>query len=314
MRVLRLILCTLLCLMAGQAWASDAVGMRSAVLPMQPKRIVVLDFLLAESLAALNVTPVGMVDPNRYREWIGYDIPRFTHVLDVGTRQQPSLEAMARLKPDLILGVTFRHAALFDAFERIAPTVLFNFNSNDQQVNQLDHVLRVFDAVADITDHRAAGHAVKQGLQAALAADRARLAAAGLSGKRVAVLQELGLQDMYWSYTTNSMAGGIAQALGLALWPHWPSKEGTTFISSENLLNQPDLSVLLISATGPEVGLAQKLVSPIWRFVPARTEGRIALMPRNIWGFGGPVSAATLAQHMTDALLAAAQGQGVSPR
>lgn len=306
--MMRALLLTLLCWWMGAALAADVVGMRSATLPQQPQRIVVLEFMFAESLAALNVTPVGMVDPSRYREWVGYDHARFIHVPDIGTRQQPSLEAIARLKPDLIVGLTFRHAALFDSLQRIAPTVLFNFYASDMQVNQLDHALRIFDRFAGLVGRASEGKKVQQDVQAALASDRARLRDAGLTGQRLAVLQELGLQDMYWSYTANSMAGGVAQALGVKLWPHWPTKEGTTFVSSEDLLKQSDLSVLLISATGPEVGIAQKLASPIWRFVPARTSGHMALMPRNIWGFAGPMSAVQLSHHMRDAMLQAARG------
>jgi ferric hydroxamate transport system substrate-binding protein len=285
--------------------SGNVISMRSAVLPAKPKRVVVLEFMLAESLATLDVTPVGMVDPARYREWIGYDLPRFTHVVNVGTRQQPSLEAIARLKPDLILGVSFRHAVLFDQLTRIAPTVLFEFNARDLQVNQLQHMLNVFSALATITGHDSIGQQVKHSLQNALAADRKRLADAGLSGKHIAILQELGLQDRYWAYTTNSMAGGVAQSLDISLWPNWPTREGTTFVTPEDLLKQTELSVLLISATGSGVGLAQKLTSPIWPFVPANKTGRIALMPRNIWGFGGPMSATQLSQHMTDGILAA---------
>lgn len=308
----RTFLLGLLACLAGTAAAAEVVGTRSTTLPQQPQRIVVLDFMFAESLAALDITPVGMVDPDRYREWVGYDNARFLNVPSVGTRQQPSLEAIARLKPDLIVGLTFRHAALFDVLQRIAPTVLFNFYANDMQVNQLDHALRIFDNFAALIGRAPAGQKVQQAVQAALAGDRTRLQEAGLGGQRLAVLQELGLQDMYWSYTANSMAGGIAQALGLKFWPHWPTKEGTTFVSSEDLLKQSDLSVLLISATGPEVGIAHKLTSPIWRFVPARTSGHMALMPRNIWGFAGPMSAVQLSHQMRDALLQAARGVPIS--
>ncbi|QRX84983.1 iron-siderophore ABC transporter substrate-binding protein [Glaciimonas sp. PAMC28666] len=314
LRKVFLLFSSCLILASAQAVASDQIGMRSAVLPDHPKRIVVLEFLFAESLAALDLTPVGMVDPDRYREWIGYDNPRFSQVVDIGTRQQPSLEAIARLKPDLIVGVTFRHAALFDAFERIAPTVLFNFNATDHHVNQLDHALKLFDTFAIITGRAAAGKKVEQNVQTALASDRARLVAAGLAGKRLAVLQELGLQDMYWAYASNSMAGGIALKLGLSLWPNWPTKEGTTFVSSEDLLKQSDMHVLMISATGPEVGLAQKLNSPIWRYVPARRAGHVALVARNIWGFGGPMSAIKLSHQLTEAMLAAGRGDAPSIR
>ena len=305
----RALLLAVLCWLAGPALAGGVVGMRSAVLPPQAQRIVVLDFIFAESLAALDITPAGMVDPDRYRAWVGYDNARFAQVPDVGTRQQPSLEAIARLKPDLIVGLTFRHAALFDVLQRIAPTVLFDFYATDMRVHQLDHALQVFDSFAGLIGRAADARRVQQQVQAALAGDRARLAAAGLGGQRVAVLQELGLQDMYWAYTGNSMAGGIAQALQLRLWPDWPTREGTVFVSSEDLLKQADASLLMISATGPEIGLAQKLQSPIWRFVPARTAGHMALMPRNIWGFGGPMSAVRLSRQLTDSMLEAAKSR-----
>ena len=108
------------------------------------------------------------------------------------------------------------------------------------------------------------------------------------------------------------MAGGIAQALNLRLWPDWPTREGTAFVSSEDLLKQADASVLMISPTGPGIGLAQTLQSPIWRFVPVRTAGRMALMPRNIWGFAGPMSAVRLSHQLTDSMLDAAKGAAIS--
>ena len=116
-------------------------------------------------------------------------------------------------------------------------------------------------------------------------------------------------QLLYWPYAANSMAGGIRQALNLRLWLDWPTREGTAFVSSEDLLKQADASLLMISATGPEIGLAQKLQSPIWRFVPARTAGHMALMPRNIWGFGGPMSAVRLSHQLTDSMLEAAKSR-----
>ena len=116
-------------------------------------------------------------------------------------------------------------------------------------------------------------------------------------------LQELGLPDRYWAYTGNSMAGGVAKQLGVSLWPAKATREGTTYLTSEDFLTRPQTSVLLTSATGPEVKLDAKLDSPVWRFVPARREGRVMLVERNVWGFGGPMSALKLSHAMTEALL-----------
>lgn len=293
-----------LCALAVTTHASAAlIGMRSKTLPAAPKRVVVLEFMQAEMLAALGLTPVGMVDAELYPQWIGYDAPRFAHVADVGTRQQPNLEAIARLKPDLIIGLSYRNAPLFGVLDRLAPTVLFEFTSGRLADNQLDHMLAVFDSLAAITSRVEQARKVRQTLDAALARNHARLAAAGLSGRRFVLLQDLGLTDRYWAHTGNSMAAGVARRLGLNTWPAAPSREGLRYVSTADLLPLAGTDVLLASLTGPEVGLAAKLASPVWRHVPAWRDGRVALMERNIWGFSGPMSAIAYADRFTEMLL-----------
>ncbi|MBN3821962.1 ABC transporter substrate-binding protein, partial [Paraburkholderia sp. Se-20369] len=112
------------------ALANPVVSQASARMPARPLRVVALEFMFAETLAALDITPVGMVDTAFYPGWLGYDNARFAHVTDVGSRQEPGLEAIAAVKPDLIIGVGFRHAPIFEALDRIAPTILFQFSPN----------------------------------------------------------------------------------------------------------------------------------------------------------------------------------------
>jgi iron complex transport system substrate-binding protein len=145
--------------------------------------------------------------------------------------------------------------------------------------------------------------AVEAQLDAGLARNAARLSAAGRAGERIALLQELGLPDRYWAYTGNSTAAGLARALGLVPWPKKPTREGTIYVTSADLLTQRDLAILFVTATALDVPLSAKLDSPVWRFVPAWREHRIAMIERNIWGFGGPMSALKLADVMTDTML-----------
>ncbi len=231
------------------------VSQASPSLPTQPTRIVVLEFMFAEDLAALGLTPVGMADPGYYPVWIGYDEARLASVPDIGTRQEPSLEAIAAAKPDLILGVGLRHAPIFAALERIAPTVLFkygpNFTEDGARVTQLDWSRKILRTIGCLTGREAAAHAVEAKVDAGFARDAQRLAQAGRRGEQVAWLQELGLPDRYWAFTGNSTAAGVAQALGLALWPAAPTREGTSYVTSEDLLKQPKLTVMFVSATEP---------------------------------------------------------------
>ncbi|MBN3754903.1 iron-siderophore ABC transporter substrate-binding protein [Paraburkholderia sp. Tr-20389] len=287
--------------------ANPTVTQASDTLPAHPKRIVVLEFMFAEALLSLDITPAGMVDTAYYPSWIGYGVERMQSVPDVGTRQEPSLEAIAALKPDLIIGVGFRHAPIFGALKSIAPTVLFQFSPDmkldGEMATQLEWARRIFDTIGCMTGRMVQAQAVERQLDEGLARDAKRLADAGRTHADFALLQELGLPDRYWAYTGNSMAGGVAKQLGLTLWPAQPTREGTRYVTSEDLLRRPQTSVLLTSATGPEVKLDAKLDSPVWRFVPARRDGRVTLVERNVWGFGGPMSALKLSHALTDALL-----------
>lgn len=286
------------------AAVNDVIGLRSHDLPVAPKRVVVLEFVFAESLAALDLIPVGVVNSQLYPDWIGYDAQRLRAATDVGTRQQPSLEAIAKLKPDLIIGMTYRHAALFDALKRIAPTVLYEFTPPDFKTDQLTQTLAIFDSLATITGRKAQGAEVKRALFAKLAANQQRLKAAGLSGQTFTFVHDLGLTDNFWTFTSNSMAGGLARELGLSIWPNQPSKEGVDYVTTAQLLTRPASSNLLfITNSDADVGLNAKLVSPIWKNIPARRAGNMILIERNIWSFGGPMSAARLADAITDSLL-----------
>ncbi|WP_107314822.1 ABC transporter substrate-binding protein [Burkholderia metallica] len=286
---------------------NPVVSQASATMPVRPQRVVALDFMFAESVIALDLVPVGMADTAFYPGWLGYRSDLLANVTDIGSRQEPGLEAIAAVKPDLIIGVGFRHAPIFEALDRIAPTILFQFSPNVSDggvpVTQLDWMRRIFRTIGAVTGRDARAQAVEAQLDAGIARNAARLAAAGRHGERIALLQDLGLPDRYWAYTGNSTSAGLARALGLDPWPRKPTREGTLYVTSADLLRQRELAVLFVTASGLDVPLSAKLDSPVWRFVPAMKEHRIALVERNIWGFGGPMSALKLADVMTDTML-----------
>lgn len=286
------------------ARAADLVFRRSAHLPEPAQRVVALEFLIAEMLASVGLPPVGMSDPRLYPGWIGVASDRLKGAADVGTRQQPSLEAIARLKPDLILGVSYRHAPLFDVFEGIAPTVLFDF-APEPPATRLDSAFALQTMIGGYVGHRAQAEQANAEVSAGIARDAARLAEAGRAGRRLVMLQELGGQDTYWVFTADSLSAGLAERLGLRFWPPDRSSEGVRPLTSEDLLALDDADVMLASMTGPAVTLDAKTRSAAWQRVPALRAGRVGLIERNIWNFGGPGSALRLSNRITETILRA---------
>ncbi|EZP27982.1 Iron ABC transporter substrate-binding protein [Microbacterium oleivorans] len=108
--------------------ASAASGTRavehargSADVPDAPNRVVTLEPLELDTAVAVGITPVGAAVAGNVTS-----IPAYLGAKDVtpvGTVPEPDLEAIAALKPDLILGTESRHSELYEQLNAIAPTV-----------------------------------------------------------------------------------------------------------------------------------------------------------------------------------------------
>ncbi|WP_325948329.1 ABC transporter substrate-binding protein [Pseudomonas putida] len=113
--------------MAGETKVFENRFGKSEV-PTSPRCIVSLhDLSITTQLLELGVTPCGSTG----RKKLFSDVlfrgaqPRFdTHEIQyIGSQQAPDLEAIAALKPDLIIGLSY-HADLREKLARIAPVVL----------------------------------------------------------------------------------------------------------------------------------------------------------------------------------------------
>ncbi|WP_344586446.1 iron-siderophore ABC transporter substrate-binding protein [Actinomadura vinacea] len=98
-------------------------AMGEAKVPETPKRIVVLDTDKLDTLKTLGMTPVGTVLPGEAAGMPKYLGGEFAKVKVVGTTQEPDVEGIAALRPDLILGSKFRQEKFYRELSKIAPTV-----------------------------------------------------------------------------------------------------------------------------------------------------------------------------------------------
>ncbi|MEE1787505.1 iron-siderophore ABC transporter substrate-binding protein [Streptomyces sp. SP17BM10] len=98
----------------------------TAEIKSRPKRVVVLDSGELDDVTLLGITPVGAVSPHMKTEggFPDYLKDKIKDTKDVGPMNEPNLELIASLKPDLILSSKVRHAKVYDQLNAIAPTVL----------------------------------------------------------------------------------------------------------------------------------------------------------------------------------------------
>ncbi|MEV0378593.1 iron-siderophore ABC transporter substrate-binding protein [Nonomuraea sp. NPDC050643] len=103
-------------------------AMGQTVIPAQPKRVVALDQSFVDAVLTLETPVVGYTTyrsiDDKLPDYLGTVAEQYgKEATPVGTLEQPSLEKVMALKPDLIVSAKVRHEALYDKLSKIAPTV-----------------------------------------------------------------------------------------------------------------------------------------------------------------------------------------------
>jgi ABC-type Fe3+-citrate transport system substrate-binding protein len=182
-----------------------------------PKRVVALEWTYAEDLLALGIQPIGVTDIKGYKEWVNVKPDLAADVADIGTRQEPNLEMIASLKPDLIIGVAFRHKAIFDKLNAIAPTLIFDPYPAEGSGDQYQEMEQTFSTIGEALDKKAEAKADLEHVQATYTDAAAKLKAANKEGAEYLLVQAFSGENApaLRLFTYNSMAAQILNKISL---------------------------------------------------------------------------------------------------
>ncbi|CDR23813.1 ABC transporter substrate-binding protein [Staphylococcus schweitzeri] len=111
----------------------DALGTEK--ITKNPKRIVVLEYSFADYLASLNVKPVGIADDGNAKNITKTVRDKIGKYESVGSRPQPNMEVISKLKPDLIIADVSRHKKIKAELNKIAPTIMLVSGTGDYNAN-----------------------------------------------------------------------------------------------------------------------------------------------------------------------------------
>ncbi len=106
-------------------------AMGATKVPVSPQRIVTLDGSAIENVLALGGKPVGTVLNGSLDEQPAYLRESLADTKLLGSFEQPNLEKILALKPDLILGDKGISENIYPQLSQIAPTVLAEYNASD---------------------------------------------------------------------------------------------------------------------------------------------------------------------------------------
>lgn len=247
-------------------------------IPAEPKRIVTLDPLitlgmLIELEAPVVATPYMAITENEI-----LDVVKTKKMIDLGNPKEPSLERLAVLKPDLIIGSVEAHASIYDQAARIAPTVLFKHMDWKKYLERL----------SEVTGREGAANAALATYEIRVAAIRERM-----KDKKITVSTVRFAPDRFVVFVD----GPDAYAPFAVLREAGVKRTDYETVTDRTIVKRPDWEelanldgdvLLYVSASGfekaPDDALEKQVTgNPLWQLLPAVQAGRAHRVDRGPW-------------------------------
>ncbi len=168
-----------------------------------PEKVVILTNEGTEALLAMGVTPAGAVQSWLGEPWYDHISDQMADVQVVGTESEVNVEAIAALKPDLIIGNKMRQEKVYEQLKAIAPTVFSETLRGDWQEN--------FNLYAKALNREEKGKKVIDDFESRMASLKDSLG--DKANKEVSVVRFMaGMTRVYY---TDTFSGVIFDKLGL---------------------------------------------------------------------------------------------------
>lgn len=257
-------------------------AMGTTLVPVRPERVVVIDTTPLDAAIALGIEPVGTI---RYGAPPGYLEDRVSDIEVVGQYNQPNLEAILRLKPDLILGAKSISEQIYPRLSQIAPTVFTEGAGRDWDWK---NNFRLFATA--LGESEQAEQLLTDYQQTAT--DLINAVEPAPENITVSVLTTI--PEGLVAHTPTSFSGSILQELGFAR-NTVQANDAQFFVRLSNEdLEGPDGDIIFLLHS-PEWETADKsefINHPIWSRLKAVQQGAVCEVAADVWGSGRSILAA----------------------
>lgn len=276
---------------AGPVTVTDGRG-KAVTLPGPAQRVVGLEWGEVEMLVTLGVMPVGVADVAGYGTWVSA-AKLDASVKDVGTRGEPSVDSIVALRPDLVVMEIEGESTLVGQLEKFVPVLV---TKGSDAGRNLDRMREDFTMIAQAVGRTERARTVLADFDAALAAGKQKIAAAGAAGRTFAVAD--GWQEGSTVSIRMFGAGALVSQLGiqLGLRNAWTGPVdarwglGNTDIEGLSHLKDTELHFFYNASDGTDVFAEGLAGHPIWESLSFVRTKQLHRMPNGIWTFGGPLS------------------------
>ncbi|MFE4953711.1 ABC transporter substrate-binding protein [Streptomyces sp. NPDC056653] len=267
---------------AGQFPRTLTHAMGKTELKSAPKRVVVLDVGEFDNVVSLGVKPVGYAPSEGDAAIPSYLKKDAGNPKNVGTINNLNLEAIAGLKPDLILGSQLRAADKYDQLSKIAPTVFSIRPGFTWKENYLLNAAAL-DKTAKAKSELDAYEKKATKLGEDIGPDKPTISMVRY------------LPDRIRLYAKASFIGTILEDAGLPRPKNQQINDLAAEISPEKI-DEADADWIFTGVYGDPKATKRDTArsNPLWKNLKAVKEGRAKDVPDETWYLGLGVTAANL--------------------
>ncbi|ATG55688.1 Fe3+-hydroxamate ABC transporter [Brachybacterium ginsengisoli] len=290
----------------GPVSLTDDLG-RPVELDAPAERVAVLEWQQTEDLLSLCVAPVAVADVEGFSTWVTAEtLPDGT--TDVGTRQEPNLDALYAADPDLVIveasGADDEILAQLE--ERGVPVLA---TTGADAADPIGHMTELFSLIGEATGRTERAEAVLGEFEEHLAAAREEVSAADLPTTDFVYLDgwvESGNVSLR-PFGEGALFTAIGEELGLT--PAWTGEVDPVYglgqTDVEGLIAVGEANLFYTGTDDPAGDYVTELEkNQIWTSLPAVEDGRAHAFPSGIWTFGGPRSSEQAIDAYVDTLTA----------
>ncbi|MDF2670451.1 MAG: fecB [Paenibacillus sp.] len=261
--------------------------MGDTTIKQNPKRVVVLVNDAVEALLALGIKPVGMVKAWGVQPMYDHLKGQLDGVTIVGDENQPNLEAIAALKPDLIIGNKLRQEKIYDQLSSIAPTVFSVRTNSDTFIN--------FKVYAEAVNKKAEGE--KKLAEFDKRAEDFKKKAGDKINTKVSLVRFY-VEDKVRVYYNDTFPGGILKKVGLSR-PDTQNKDTFADIIGKERIPEVEGDILFYFTLEEEKGITAKTEKAwqeetLWKNLDVVKKGKAYKVNDGIWNSSGGIISANL--------------------
>lgn len=251
-----------------------------------PKKVVVLTNEGTEAVLSMGIKPIGAVKSFTLGDWYDHIKADMESVKIVGDENQPNLEMIASLKPDLIIGNKVRQEKVYEQLSANAPTVFSERLSGDWQIN--------FKLYAEALNKKAEGDKIIADFEKRITDFKAK--AGDQLKTKVSIVRFM--PGKVRIYMKDTFSGVILNKLGFERPASQNQDKFADDLTKERI---PDMNgdILFYFTWDNEKGEANKIEQewtndPLWKNLDVVKQGKVHKVSDAVWNTAGGIKAANL--------------------